>query len=120
MSQWKNIAPVVALSISAALAGTGCAAQQGADDEATNDTDVAGNEPTEDAKPTPAMPTTDEKAGDGNTADAKQAWFGRCAFPFLGGCGNGIGLGGFFGGFPPFWAGWSCGGFGGGCGGGCF
>ena len=73
MSQWKNIAPVLALSISAALAGTGCAAQQDADDEATNDTDVAANEPAPDAKATPAMPTTDEKAGDGNTADAKQA-----------------------------------------------
>src|SRR5262249_11210201 len=40
MTQWKNIGTVIALSIAAALAGTGCLAQS-ADDDVQADTESA-------------------------------------------------------------------------------
>jgi hypothetical protein len=103
MMQWKNIATVVALSVTAALAGTGCMAQ-GADDEATDDAPVATATPDQE---TQGATASDEKA-DEKTGDAHQACFG-------GGCGGFGGWGGGFGGFGGWGGGF--GGWGGGFGG---
>jgi hypothetical protein len=106
MMQWKNIATVVALSVTTALAGTGCMAQGADDDEATDDSPVATATPDQETQ-SPAA--SDEKA-DEKTGDAKQACFG-------GGFGGwGGGFGGWGGGFGGGWGGWG-GGFGGGWGG---
>jgi hypothetical protein len=71
MSQWKNIASVVALSISTALAGTGCLAQ-GADDENANEPEGASTPPVQ--KTTTAAAS--DRPGEERTGEAHQAFFG--------------------------------------------
>jgi hypothetical protein len=74
MSQWKNIGAVVALSITAAFAGTGCMAQS-ADDDVTE----------------PEIAAVDQDNGavaDENTSEAKQGFgFGLGLFGLGLGCG---------------------------------
>jgi hypothetical protein len=123
MSQFKYIAPVVILSLTAALAGTGCMAQAG-DEPATDEPEVATATPDQD--PHQGAPVSCPKDEEEKTGDAKQACcggfggFGAFGFPFgfggacfspwftgFGGCGGfwgGLGTNGFGG----------CGGFGGG------
>jgi len=129
MSQFKYIAPVVTLSLTAALAVSGCMAQ-GGDDPATNEPEVATATPDQqdEHQATPASCPKDEEE---KTGDAKQACGG------FGGCGLGAGFGAFgfpfgfggsgcfspwfsgFGGCGGFWGGLGTNGFGGcGCGGG--
>jgi hypothetical protein len=91
MSQWKYIASVVALSLSTALAGTGCLAQ-GPDDEATNEPEAAA------VAPAPAEETAaSDQPGEERTGQTHEAWswfpggpcsgWGRFAFPGFGiGC----------------------------------
>lgn len=127
MSQWKDIGAVVALSITAALAGTGCIAQGEDDDGLSDEIADVGN---------------DGAQADQNeaTGEAQQgSWFGNfigCGFPFAGAggfgscgvgfpcCGGGFPFGGFgwgsgFGGCGPCGCCGGIGGFGGGFGGGC-
>ncbi|MFT3765026.1 MAG: hypothetical protein QM820_05860 [Minicystis sp.] len=132
MSQWKNICSIVALSITASFAGTGCLAQDA--DDAASDPEIAAVDQQRDD-------VADVQA-DESTGETKQACCGG-GFPFVG-CASGCGFGGAFPfgfggcGFPvwggltsgfPFGRcgfgcgfaglGLGCGGFAGGCGG-CF
>lgn len=99
MSQWKNIGAVVALSITTALAGTGCMAQS-ADDDVT-ETEIA------------AVDQDNNAVADEKTGEAEQAQFGFGSLGF-GGCGFGLGSI-----FSPWFSGlgfggcWPFGGFGG-------
>jgi hypothetical protein len=117
MSQWKNIGTVVALSITAALAGTGCLAQSADDDVQTEPEITVAAADTQDN-----VVAADERTGE---AQQNQWWGGFGGFPWLGfgGLGCGLGFGGCglgFGGCGlglgfPFWGGFGgCGlGFGG-------
>lgn len=123
MSQWKKIAPFAALSLSMALASTGCLAPS-ANDETTADSEITATDDTS------ANAPASEETGEANQAcfgffgcrgceitpfeDIRLRGFLHSGFPFTvfrrlipfgcGGCGFGFG---------------GCGGFGGGCGG-CF
>jgi hypothetical protein len=70
MSQWKNIASVVALSISTALAGTGCVAH-GADDESANEPEGASTTPVQNTTTAEAS----DRPGEERTGEADQACF---------------------------------------------
>ena len=93
MSQWKNIGPIVALSITAAFAGTGCLAESADEDDVMSDPEIAMAADQDD-------PVVEEQKE--NVGEAEQAWwggFGGCGLGF-GGCGIGLGgcgfgLGGF-------------------------
>jgi hypothetical protein len=89
MRQWKNIASVAALSISTALAGTGCLAQ-GTGEETANEQET-----------TPAVAS--DRQGEEKTGEASQACglgfcFNEDCIPFRRfgfTCGCGWGFGGF-------------------------
>jgi hypothetical protein len=82
MSQLKNIACVVAISISTALAGTGCLAQ-GTDAEMANEQDA----PSMQEKTTAGA---SDRPGEERTGEADQECFGGfgfgLGFPFFFGC----------------------------------
>jgi hypothetical protein len=105
MTQWKNIASVVALSISAALAGAGCLAQS-ADDEASNEPGAAPATPAHEAAASDPEAQAKEQTG-----DAQEACFGGWGSPGFGPFGCGV-LGS-----ARFFPGLAFGGCGGGCGG---
>lgn len=90
MNQWKNIAAVVALSLTTAVAGAGCLAQS---DEGMNEAEITAGDQ--------QIDQVADQTADESTGEASQAWFGCFPFPrFLP----------FFG-FVPF--GFGCGGCGG-------
>lgn len=101
MNQWKNIAAVVALSLTTAVAGAGCVAQS---DDGTNEAEITAGDQ--------QIDQVADQTADESTGEAKQGWNGCFPFPrflpFFGfvpiGCG--VGFGGCFGG---------CGGCGFGC-----
>jgi hypothetical protein len=96
MSQWKNIGTVVALSIAAALAGTGCLAQSADDAQAEPENAVAAA--TAEESNTAADEAT-EKTGETSQACFGFNHVGRSFLPFVdvdpgfgcGGCGFGLG-----------------------------
>jgi hypothetical protein len=121
MMKLEYIASVVALSLTAALAGTGCMAQP-EDDPATNAPEAtsASSDPQDEQRAAPTSCPKDEKE---TTGDAKQACWSGAAFPWFGLGGIGwpyLGRGGAAL-FPFIGCGGcgGCGGFGGfgGCGG---
>jgi len=71
MNQWKNIAAIVALSLTAALAGTGCMAQTA--DDTSSDPDVMMDDQRID-------PVADPQSAE-QTGEAGQAWHNHCPFP---------------------------------------
>jgi len=82
MSQWKNVGAIVALSITAALAGTGCLAQS-ADDEAMNEPEAT------------AVDQESDQGAVGEATEACCAGGGWCDLAALGTAIPGLGFGGF-------------------------
>ncbi|MFT3772727.1 MAG: hypothetical protein QM820_45640 [Minicystis sp.] len=91
MSQWTKFGTIAALSLSMALAGTGCLSSSDADDEMVDEQGIAATADDDGVK-------ADVQAADEKTGEANEAWwggFGRFGFPFFGGFGGcGLGFGG--------------------------